>query len=101
MEKLVILDKASREIHVYDADPGMRADEEYLRTIGFDPSHCEWMSGDLKVIRHRTALTGNETAPPPLSHWQEWYWRKGGKEKIDASRYINEYERRRNMSRNS
>lgn len=28
-----------------------------------------------------------------LSRWMDWYWNKGGREKVQARRYINEYKR--------
>ena len=28
-----------------------------------------------------------------LSKWMDWYWNKGGREKVQARRYINEYKR--------
>jgi len=26
-------------------------------------------------------------------YWKDWYWNKGGREKVQATRYIAEYER--------
>ena len=26
-------------------------------------------------------------------YWKDWYWNKGGREKVQAKRYISEYER--------
>lgn len=28
-------------------------------------------------------------------YWKDWYWNKGGREKVQAKRYIREYERLR------
>lgn len=28
-------------------------------------------------------------------YWMDWYWNKGGREKVQARRYIREYERER------
>ena len=28
-------------------------------------------------------------------YWKDWYWNKGGREKVQAKRYINEYNRLR------
>lgn len=28
-------------------------------------------------------------------YWKDWYWNKGGREKVQAKRYIREYERER------
>lgn len=96
MKKLVILDSSSNEVHTYTILSEVQITEEYLATLGFNVSNCTWLSGDLKVINSSTILTGNETAPIPLTKWQEWYWKKGGKEKVDSYRYIKEYERTKN-----
>ena len=33
-------------------------------------------------------------------YWKDWYWNKGGREKVQAKRYIAEYKRlRRNDSK--
>jgi len=29
-------------------------------------------------------------------YWMDWYWNRGGREKVQARRYIREYERERN-----
>ena len=29
----------------------------------------------------------------PKEYWKDWYWNKGGREKVQASRYIAEYNR--------
>ena len=26
-------------------------------------------------------------------YWKDWYWNKGGRDKVQAKRYINEYNR--------
>lgn len=26
-------------------------------------------------------------------YWKDWYWNKGGREKVQAKRYISEYKR--------
>lgn len=31
-------------------------------------------------------------------YWKDWYWNKGGREKVMSKRYINEYERARRQS---
>ena len=28
-------------------------------------------------------------------YWMDWYWNRGGREKVQAKRYIREYERER------
>ena len=28
-------------------------------------------------------------------YWRDWYWHRGGREKVQAKRYIREYERTR------
>ena len=28
-------------------------------------------------------------------YWKDWYWNKGGREKVQTKRYIREYERER------
>ena len=32
-------------------------------------------------------------------YWKDWYWNKGGREKVQAKRYIREYERDRQKRR--
>lgn len=30
---------------------------------------------------------------PQKGYWKDWYWNKGGREKVQARRYISEYKR--------
>lgn len=32
-------------------------------------------------------------------YWKDWYWNKGGREKVQATRYIREYERERSRNK--
>ena len=34
-------------------------------------------------------------------YWMDWYWNRGGREKVQARRYIREYEREREKSTNT
>ena len=34
-------------------------------------------------------------------YWKDWYWNKGGREKVQAKRYIAEYGRERRRARTS
>ena len=34
-------------------------------------------------------------------YWKDWYWNKGGREKVQAKRYIAEYEREKRRACNS
>lgn len=96
IKKLVILDSITNEVHIYDILPEVKITEDYLSKLGFKPDNCNWLSGDLKVIKCNTILTGKEEAPIALTHWQEWYWRKGGREKIQATRDIRDYNNYKN-----
>ena len=31
--------------------------------------------------------------PGTSEYWMDWYWNRGGREKVQARRYIREYER--------
>ena len=33
--------------------------------------------------------------PGTSEYWMDWYWNRGGREKVQARRYIREYERYR------
>ena len=33
----------------------------------------------------------------PKGYWKDWYWNKGGREKVQASRYIAEYNRKKKI----
>lgn len=32
-------------------------------------------------------------------YWRDWYWNRGGREKVQAKRYIREYERERTINK--
>lgn len=34
-------------------------------------------------------------------YWKDWYWNKGGREKVQEKRYIAEYEREKRRACNS
>lgn len=94
MEKLVVLDYRTSEVHLFKAQPGIETNEDYLDRLGFNHSEVEWISGDLKIISHsNVVLDGSETSRPSLSKWNNWYWNKGGKDKVQARRKITEYNR--------
>jgi len=33
-------------------------------------------------------------------YWKDWYWNKGGREKVQEKRYINEYKRLKQQQNN-
>jgi len=35
----------------------------------------------------------NILKPGTKEYWKDWYWNRGGREKVQARRYIREYER--------
>lgn len=57
-EQLVILEYATQTVHVYNIDPGVNIDEEYISNLGFDTSNCEWMFGpeNMEIIKHEELI---------------------------------------------
>ena len=37
--------------------------------------------------------------PGTSEYWMDWYWNRGGREKVQARRYIREYERYKKKKR--
>ena len=35
----------------------------------------------------------------PAGYWKEWYWKKGGRSKVQARRYIREYEKMKRITK--
>ena len=57
MEKLAILDYSTLEVHLYNTDPKVEVNEEYISDLGFHTSECSWMVGNIGVIFHKEILT--------------------------------------------
>lgn len=56
-EELIILDYSTATVHIYNVDPGVNIDEEYISNLGFHTSNCSWMFGeDIEIIRHKGLL---------------------------------------------
>jgi len=54
-----------------------------------------------QVVESRLRLAPYNMEKKKLKHgtteyWMDWYWNRGGREKVQARRYIREYERERN-----
>lgn len=57
MEKLVILNYSTCEVHIYNVDSETNVDETYIRELGHKPSECSWMfAGDIEIIHHKGIL---------------------------------------------
>ena len=59
MEKLIILDYSvqSVECHVYDIDPSVDVDDDYIKELGFDSGYCFWYYGSsFKLVEHEEVL---------------------------------------------
>lgn len=57
MEKLVILDYSTAEVHFFTVDSEAVIDEDYLRKLGFHPSMCSYMfSKNLGIKSHTEIL---------------------------------------------
>lgn len=57
MEKLVILDYNTSEVHIYDVDSEADIGEEYISDLGFHTSECAWMFSEcLGVVYHKEIL---------------------------------------------
>lgn len=58
IEKLVILDHCTNEVHIYICDPEADINEEYIENLGHHCSNCSWMFGeDISIIEHKELLT--------------------------------------------
>lgn len=53
MEKLIILDFCNCEVHVYNIPSSLIVNEEYILSLGFRASECQWMFGDMSIYFHR------------------------------------------------
>lgn len=59
MEKLVILDFIVQNvtIHIYNINPDVEVDEDYIKKLGFNPNYCSWHFGNkAEVINHKEVL---------------------------------------------
>lgn len=57
MKKLVVLDYSDASVHIFDVLPGIEVDDEYVTSIGFNLSNCDWMISDhLDIKFHYTTL---------------------------------------------
>ena len=55
-ERLVVLDHETDTIHVYGLDREATIDEEYISNLGFSPINCNWMAGEIEVVKHNEIL---------------------------------------------
>lgn len=59
MEKLIILDFKPQEIkvHIYNVDPNIEIDWNYIESLGFDSDECIWYFGTkIDVFKHKGIL---------------------------------------------
>lgn len=43
----------------------------------------------------RKRMEEKKLKPGTSEYWMDWYWNRGGREKVQERRYIREYERER------
>jgi hypothetical protein len=56
MEKLVVLDHCTNTIHVYNLDKEDFISEDYIQNLGFNVGNCNWMAGEIEVVKHNEIL---------------------------------------------
>ena len=57
IEKLIILNYASRQVHIYMVDSSADIDEEYIEKLGHNADECSWMfAEDIEIISHKGIL---------------------------------------------
>ena len=56
MEKLVILEFSTATVHIHNIERSEPIDEEYIDSLGYHSSDCNWMAGDLEIIQHKGIL---------------------------------------------
>ena len=56
MEKLIILEFSTSTAHIFNIEREEPVDEEYISNLGYNPSDCHWMAGDLEITQHKGVL---------------------------------------------
>lgn len=57
MEKLVILDYSTCEVHIYNVDRDAEIDDEYIGNLGYKLSQCSYMfAEDIDIFQHKGVL---------------------------------------------
>lgn len=57
MQNLVILDYSTASVHTYMLSRAEPITLEYICELGFNPSNCNWMTGEIEFINHDIVLT--------------------------------------------
>lgn len=56
-DTLAILDFDTETVHIYKCSVDANIDEEYIRSLGFNPDSCQWMFGSfIDVVKHKGIL---------------------------------------------
>ena len=57
MEKLVVMNYNTLEVHVYNVGSEANIDEGYIESLGHHASECSWMFGEeIGIIHHKGIL---------------------------------------------
>ena len=56
MEELIILEFSTSTVHIFNIEREETIDEEYISNLGYNPSDCHWMAGDLEIVQHKGVL---------------------------------------------
>lgn len=57
MQNLVILDYSTASVHTYMLSRAEPITLEYICELGFNPSNCNWMTGEIEFVNHDIVLT--------------------------------------------
>ena len=55
MRKLAVLNFENATVHFHDIDREY-IDEKYVQNLGYNLDNCQWMFGDLEIIKHKGVL---------------------------------------------
>lgn len=59
MEQLIILNFSNPSVHIYNVEPKVEVNEEYISNLGYHPSECSWMThSNMKIEFHNEILDG-------------------------------------------
>lgn len=56
MEKLVILDYTTGKVHIYNYDRDEDCTDEYISSLGYSANNCNYMVGNLEILKHKGIL---------------------------------------------
>jgi len=52
MEKLVVMDYSSGQVHIYFVNKGLKIDDEFVCNLGFNLDEIYWMHGKCELVYH-------------------------------------------------